>query len=424
MAGFIPRRNAKTGPRPGRADGAEERSSLLLGQLARLRARAEAESVTEPPPPPAGPPVQHAEEAVSAPVRIAAAWSWRLLAIGLAVVGLGYVMRYFSHVTVPLSIAILLTALLSPMVGRLVAWGLPRWLAVALSMLAMVVVVVGAFTLIGNQVAGQAPDLWDRALAGFSSLLGWLNSGPLPVSQDQLDGYLKQLREAISTSQSQIASSAAQVGTGVGAFFAGLAIALFSTFFFLLDGRKLWQALVSGFPWRGRARASYAAQRGWKALVSYVRATILVALFDAVFITIGALILGVPLAAAIGTLVFFGAFVPLLGAFVSGLVAVLVALVTLGWVKALIMLAIITAVMQIEGHILQPLLLGKAVSIHPLVVLLGIALGTIVAGITGALFAIPLVAFGNAFIRAARETGSGATSAEPLTPPTASLGNP
>jgi hypothetical protein len=174
---------------------------------------------------------------------------------------------------------------------------------------------------------------------------------------------------------------------------------LFSLFYFLYDGRGIFTFLLGAFPQESRARVDHAASNGWRALSGYVRATILVALSDAVGVLIGALILGVPVAPALAALVFIGAFVPLVGAFVSGFVAVIVALVALGWIKALLMLVVIILVMQVEGHILQPFLLGRAVKVHPLAVLLAIAVGIIVAGIVGALLAVPLLAFLKSFVQ-------------------------
>jgi predicted PurR-regulated permease PerM len=156
--------------------------------------------------------------------------------------------------------------------------------------------------------------------------------------------------------------------------------------------------LLNFIPRASRDRVDQAAVRGWRSLSSYVRATILVALFDSIGVLIVALILGVPVAPALAALVFIGAFVPIVGALVSGFVAVLVALVALGWVQALIMLGGVILVMQIEGHVLQPFLLGRAVKLHPLAVLIAIAIGIIVGGIVGALMAVPLLAFTKSFV--------------------------
>ncbi|MFP5283605.1 MAG: AI-2E family transporter, partial [Actinomycetes bacterium] len=179
----------------------------------------------------------------------------------------------------------------------------------------------------------------------------------------------------------------------------GLAITIFALYYFLYDGRGIFRYLLVFFPRRVRERVDQAAWKGWRSLSSYVRATILVALADAIGVLIVALVLQVPLAPALAALVFLGAFIPLVGAFVSGFVAVGVALVALGWIQALIMLAGIILVMQLEGHVLQPFLLGRAVKLHPLAVLLAIAVGVLVAGIVGALLAVPLLAFTKSFIQ-------------------------
>ena len=183
-----------------------------------------------------------------------------------------------------------------------------------------------------------------------------------------------------------------------GTFFAGLALALFSLFYFIYDGRGIFSFLLNFIPagFTGSRGSSGAARLAVTA--SYVRATILVALTDSLGVLIVALILGVPVAPALAALVFLGAFVPIVGALVSGSVAVLVALVALGWVQALIMLGGVILVMQIEGHVLQPFLLGRAVKLHPLAVLIAIAIGIIAAGIVGALLAVPLLAFTKSFV--------------------------
>jgi predicted PurR-regulated permease PerM len=179
---------------------------------------------------------------------------------------------------------------------------------------------------------------------------------------------------------------------------AGVFIALFSTYFFLAQGRAIWVWLVRLLPRAAHHRLDVAAQRGWVTLTSFVRATVVVALTDAVGISLGAAVLGVPLVVPLGVLVFLGAFVPVVGALVSGSVAVLIALVAVGPVKALLMLAVVIGVQQLESHVLQPFLLGRAVSVHPLAVILGIAAGALVAGILGALFAVPLIAMGNTMV--------------------------
>jgi putative heme transporter len=344
-------------------------------------------------------------------LQVAAAWSWRVILVIILLSGIVWLMRYLSEVLIPVAVAILLTALMLPVANALKKgrWGLPRALATAITVLGAVAAIVGVLIVIGGQIAGQGPELSANVVNGFNKLSDWLSNGPLTnwlrngplhISASWLDSstWVSKITEFLKASSSTIAAYAAELGAGVGHFLAGLAIALFSLFYFLYDGRGIWTFLLKFFPRTGRDRVDQAAQRGWRSLSSYVRATILVALSDSIGVLIVALILGVPVAPALAALVFLGAFVPIIGALVSGSVAVLVALVALGWVQALIMLGGLILVMQVEGHVLQPFLLGRAVKLHPLAVVLAIAVGVIVAGIVGALLAVPLLAFTKSFV--------------------------
>jgi predicted PurR-regulated permease PerM len=334
-------------------------------------------------------------------LQVAAAWSWRVLLVVALIALLGWLTRYLSEVIVPVAVAILLAALLSPVANRLRGWGLHRAAATAATVLGGLAIIAGALILIGAQIAGQAATLSTNVVQGFNQLLDYLRNGPLPISDSWLNSsdWGDRIQNFLANSQSTIATYAAEIGAQVGHFLAGFAIALFTLFYFLYDGRGIFTFLLNFFPRSARERVDEAALKGWRSLSSYVRATILVALSDAIGVLIVALILGVPVAPALAALVFIGAFVPLVGAVVSGFVAVIVALVALGWVQALIMLAGIIVVMQIEGHVLQPFLLGRAVKLHPLAVLLAIAIGIITAGIVGALLAVPLLAFTKSFIQ-------------------------
>lgn len=333
--------------------------------------------------------------------RIAASWAWRLIVIVIMLAGIGWLLRYLSEVTIPIAVAILLTALISPVANWFNRRRFPRALSAALSMIIGLVLVSGTLTLIATQIAGQAESMGSRVVTGFQQVTDWLTHGPFKIPEKflQIDQLTSQVQDLVTSSSSTIAGYAAAFGTQIGHFFAGLAIALFATFYFLYDGAGIWKFLTRLSPANARYRIDSAGRNGWIALVHYVRATILVAFSDAIGVLIVALIIQVPVAPALAALVFLGAFVPLVGAFVSGFVAVLVALVMLGWVQALIMLAGIILVMQLEGHILQPFLLGRAVKLHPLAVLLGIAIGVIVGGIVGALMSIPLLAFAKTFIQ-------------------------
>jgi predicted PurR-regulated permease PerM len=359
---------------------------------------------TTPAPPPElilSTPTEDIDRAVPRGLRLAASWSWRVILVALMIYGLGRIAGYLSEVVIPVAVAILLAAMLSPVSNRLRGWGMHRGPATAVTVLGGLALIVGALTLIGTQIASQAAELSTNVVTGFDNLVAALQNSRLPLSSTlfSTEQWGDRIQTFLTESQSTIAGYVAEVGARVGHFVAGLAITLFSLFYFLYDGRGIFTAVLRFFPQESRARVDHAASNGWRALAGYVRATILVALTDAVGVLIGALILGVPVAPALAALVFIGAFVPIVGAFVSGSVAVLVALVAMGWIKALLMLAVIILVVQVEGHILQPLLLGRAVKVHPLAVLLAIAVGVIVAGIVGALLAVPLLAFLKSFVQ-------------------------
>ena len=346
-------------------------------------------------------PTEDIDRAVPRGLRLAASWSWRVILVAALIYGLARVAGYLSEVVIPLAVAILLAAMLSPVSNRLRGWGMHRGPATAVTVLGGIALIVGALTLIGSQIVDQAGELSTNVVTGFNNLVTTLQNSRLPISSSFFDSgqWGDRIQAFLAESQSTIATYAAEIGTRVGHFLAGLAITLFSLFYFLYDGRGIFTFLLRFFPAESRARVDHAASNGWRALSGYVRATILVALSDAVGVLVAALIIGVPVAPALAALVFIGAFVPLVGAFVSGFVAVVVALVALGWVQALFMLGAIIVVMQLEGHILQPFLLGRAVKLHPLAVLLAIAVGIIVGGIVGALLAVPLLAFIKSFIQ-------------------------
>ncbi len=340
------------------------------------------------------------DRAVPRGLQIAASWAWRVLIVGALLYYLGRVAAHLSEVVIPVAIAVLLTALLAPVSRRMRGWGVPGGLATAITVLGGLAVIAGGLALIVNSIVDQASELSTNVVAGFNDLVDYLERSPLPLRSDffQPDQLVDRLQSFLVDSQSTIATYAAEIGTRVGHFFAGLAIALFSLIFFLHDGRGIFTFLLRFFPRQARDRVDQASVRGWHALSHYVRATVIVALVDGIGVLAAALILGVPVAPALAALVFLGAFIPIIGAFVSGFVAVLVALVAVGWVQALIMLGAIIVVMQIEGHILQPFILGRAVKLHPLAVVLAIAAGLVVAGIVGALLVVPLLAFTKTFV--------------------------
>lgn len=341
---------------------------------------------------------------------MASEWAWRTLLIAALVALAWWLLSYFSAVSIPLAVAVLLTALLSPINARLRSWKWPRALASVVSLAFLAVIIAGVFAAIGTQVAKQWPELLQQAASGITTFLAWLATGPLQIDQAQLNTYLAQLADWVNNSKADLASAAAKAGVGVGHFFAGLAIAVIAAFFFLASGDRIWTAILRLVPRRYQVAADRASERGWFSLVAYMRAQVLVALVDALGILVGALALQLPMALALFALTFVSAFVPVVGAVLAGTVACALALVTHGPISALIMLAVTVVVMQAEGHFLQPILLGRAVSLHPLAVLLGLVVGATLAGIVGALLVIPVLAFSVAFIRGLNPAGM----AEPL----------
>lgn len=329
---------------------------------------------------------------VSRPVRVASEWAWRFLLIAAAILAVAYIAVRFRLVTFPIIVALLLAALLQPTVGLLVRRGMPRGLAAAIVFVSGIAVVVGTFIGVGTLLAAGIQDISANVLQGINQVRSWLTTGPLNLSEQQLNEYVANVRQAIQQNMNRIASGALATAGVAAEILAGIVLALFVTFFFLYDGARIWQWCVRLFPKRSRASVAGAGQRAWGTLVSYVRGIVIVAAFDAVFTAILLLVLRVPLVAPLAMLVFLGAFVPLVGATVTGAIAVLVALVSNGFITALVVLGGIILIQQIEGNLLQPLLLGRMVRVHALAVVLVVTAGAIIGGIAGAVIAVPLAA--------------------------------
>jgi predicted PurR-regulated permease PerM len=317
----------------------------------------------------------------------------------------------------PVVIALLITALVIPVVDGLVRIGLPRGLSSLLVVILGIGAVAALLTFAGQQVANGAQDLADQTVQGLGEIKDWLKNGPLHASDSQINDYIDRAQKTISdqSDNGQIVGRVTEVGTAVGHVFAGFFIVLFSTYFFLADGERIWAWVVRLAPRAARQHVDSSGRVAWISLTQFVRATVLVAAVDALGIAIGAAIIGVPFVLAIGVLVFLGAFIPLIGATIAGTVAVLVALVDQGPITALVMLASIIGVQQLEAHVLQPFLLGRWVSVHPLAVILAIGAGVLIAGIAGALVAVPIAAALNAVVQhLAANTGLGDDPVEDL----------
>ncbi|HET7690926.1 MAG TPA: AI-2E family transporter [Nocardioidaceae bacterium] len=328
-------------------------------------------------------------------VDLAAAWAWRFIVIVIAGFLIAKALGFLMVVVMPVVVALFITALVIPVVDLFTEW-LPRSLASIFVVFGVIAVIALMITFATQQVIDGADDLAKQVVQGLDEIERWLKDGPLEISEKQLDDAIGGLQDLVSQSQTQVVDRVQDVGTIIGHVVAGFFIVLFSTFFFLAQGSSIWAWMVRLFPRAARERANTSGQVAWASLTQFVRATVLVAGVDALGIALVAAILDLPFVAAIGVLVFLGSFVPLVGATVSGMVAILVALVDQGPVVALVMLGGVIAVQQIEAHVLQPFLMGRFVSIHPLGVILAIAVGVIVAGIPGALIAVPLAATVNA----------------------------
>ena len=227
-------------------------------------------------------------------------------------------------------------------------------------------VVAGIITLVVEQFVAGAGDLATRVTSGLDTVQNWLVTGPFHVSQDQIDSVVTSIKQAVLDNREAVTSGAVTTATSIGRVVTGLVLVMFILFFFLRDGKKIWDWIVGLAPRRARSQIHGAADRAWWTLGGYVRATVLVAFVDAIGIGIGLVILGVPLAFPLIAFVFLASFIPIIGALLSGIVCVLVALVTVGLVKAIIVLVVVIAVQQLEAHVLQPVLMGRAVHVHPL----------------------------------------------------------
>ena len=379
-------------------DGSGERLTERIAQQWHTLSRGRTERRPSPPEPVVAGSSNFSRAHVPWGVDLTAAWAWRFLVIVAAAYLVARVLGFLMVIVLPVVVAMFIAALVEPVVSAMHRRGVPRGLAAGL----MVVIVIGAvvtlLTVAGNQVANGAQDLADSTSEGVGQITDWLKNGPLHASDSQINDLLDRAQEAISNfaQDGEIFSRISEVGAAVGHVLAGFFIVLFSTYFFLADGDRIWAWFVRLSPRASRVLVDGSGRVAWVSLTQFVRATVIVAATDAIGVMIVAAVLGVPFVMAIGVLVFLGAFIPMVGAFVAGTVAVLVALVDQGPVTALLMLGGVVLVQQIEGHILQPFLMGRFVSVHPLGVIVAIGVGVVVAGIPGALVAVPLAATVNA----------------------------
>ena len=339
------------------------------------------------------------KDSVSWGIRVTASWAVRMLVIAAAVYLLFRLLSTFGVVTVPVALALLGSALMSPLVGWLQRHGVPRALATLVAMVGGLAVVAGVLTFVIQAFINGLPELQDKVSASISQVQQWLITGPFHLRQEEITQAGNNLTGSLKSHTNELTAGAISTASTVTELLTAGLLTVFTLIFFLHGGREIWEFVIKVVPVRARDAVDVAGHRGFASLVGYVRATVAVAGVDAIGIGIGIGALQVPLALPLAALVFLGAFIPIIGAVLTGIVAVLVALVTKGLVVALIVLGVVLLVQQVEAHALQPLLLGRAVQLHPVAVVLAIAAGTVVGGIIGALLAVPTIAVLNSAIR-------------------------
>lgn len=343
------------------------------------------------------------QDAMPAGMRIAGAWSWRLLAIAGVIGLLLFLIVQLRLIVIPIMVALLLAALLVPFSNLLQRHRWPKWAAVAISEVGILAILGGLIWLTWRTVSAGYPALQERTVDRWEELKDWLLQSPLHLSEADINAWAEGLLKSLQEDTSSLWSGALSVGSTVGHVLAGFLLVLFATLFILIDGRGIWHWIVRIFPRKARAAVLGGGEAGWITLSTFVRVQVLVAFIDAVGIGLGAFILGLfydgfPLVIPIAILVFLGSFIPVVGAVISGALAVFIALVFMGPWPAFVMLLIVIGVQQLEGHVLQPFLVGNAVKVHPLAVVIAVAAGGFLAGIPGALFAVPVVATFNAIV--------------------------
>jgi predicted PurR-regulated permease PerM len=345
-----------------------------------------------------------AAEAVTWQVRVGAAWTWRLLIIGAGLYVITRILLRIELVALALALALFLTAVLLPLerLFRRILPG-PRSLPAALALLIGLAVFAGVAWFVVWQITTHSTELGNQITTFVNKTKNWLQTGPLRLKSSDLDKLTTNITETIKSHQGQLVSGAIATVRTVGEVFAALLLILLSTFFMLRDGDQIWTWLLRLFPARAHRRVDQAGRAGWGTFGGYMRGQLLIALFHGVSIMIVLLILRIPLAAALGVLIFLGSFIPLVGLTVTGALCVAIALLEHGPTAAIVVAASIIVLVQLEAHLLQPVIMSRSVDIHPFAIALTVITGTILAGIPGALVAVPLTAFLNTTIHALRD---------------------
>jgi len=314
----------------------------------------------------------------------------QVIIVLVIVIGIVFAASTISVVTIPVLIALIIASAMHPVVSWLRRHRVPSLVATLIVLLGVLVVLGLVGWLIVVAVESQWSDLQKSAVDGFKQLQGWATSLPFSISSSQIDDATKTATDFVTSAK--FGSGALAGASATANFLTGLVLMIVVLFFFLKDGPKIWEFLLRPFTGTRYARARRVGDRVVSTLGGYVRGTATVAAVDAIGIGVGIAIVGVPLAMPLAVVVFITAFIPIVGATAAGILAALVALVTLGPVQALIVVGIVVLVNQLEGNLLQPVLMGRTLQLHGLVILVGLTAGTVLAGITGAVMSVPLLA--------------------------------
>nr|WP_066905611.1 AI-2E family transporter [Millisia brevis] len=344
-----------------------------------------------------------------------AKWSVAMVAIAAGAWVLGWLVGEFWVILLPVVLATIVTTVLWPATRTLRRFGVPPALASLAVMLLFFLILGGVIASIIPSIVAQAPDLVTRATQGVTQIQTWLEGPPINLRDDQIDTAIQQASQELQSRAQAIAGGVFSGVGAVGSTVVTLALVLVLVFFFLKDGPSFipWVRAMSGA--RSGRHIAEVFERAWDTLGGFIRTQAIVSAIDAVFIGLGLILLGVPLAPVLITLTFLGGFIPIVGAFVAGALAVLVALVANGFTTALAVLAIIIIVQQVEGNVLQPLLQSRSMNLHAVVVLLGVTAGGSAFGIIGAFLAVPTIAIAAVVLRYINEQISRSATGEPDT---------
>ncbi|SDP26207.1 Predicted PurR-regulated permease PerM [Streptomyces sp. cf386] len=328
---------------------------------------------------------------VPAPLRTAAAYAWRIIAVGIVVRAGFSVLGHFHRIAVAVFLGLVVTAVLRPAAGLLARF-MPRPLAVAAALTGGIVLVLGTLALVGEIVAGQRAGLEKEFVAGIDRIERRLENPPFRLSPDTFADLQSRIGKLLSSHRATLASEALSGATRLLEVLTVLALALFCAVFFTHSGDRQWHWLCDQLPPATRQRTTLAGQAAWQTFTGYTHGILLVAATNAVLVGIALAALGVPLAVPLALLEFLAAFIPLIGSPIALAIAAVVALASKGPLTALLVVALIVIIGQIEGHLLHPIVMSWAVQLHPVVVALAVVGGAVAAGVIGAVVAVPLTA--------------------------------